>query len=365
MPALPIGGGKGIFTSGGRSGPFTRQSVTLFSILLAGTNPHCIEARTVAIEGGEPQDNPLFRFVQNRYLPFLDREAVGDLLSIGRYMGLRFPAETADAIYRDFGGHPFLTREACSYLHQRLEEEGITRPVTVTPELYEDLKDFLDLHDVVEQILGTISSRYKEEFRLLGQIARGEGGTIRDLLAIKHLRGYGLVRPAEGSLLVTIGAVREHLLLSSPEPDTAEPAASPPVLLEGNLFYGEFTAFENFLRQILRQGLEAFHPDAKGAVYRAIRHPKKDPDWMNLNLEALLRETMFGDVIDLIKGNWNYLQQYHGPGRFGEVEHKQQVEIWLRFIQQVRNPAYHSNPPLPGEFQAAVERMRELRRRNR
>lgn len=84
-------------------------------LLCAGVNPALFEhpqIRGVA--------NPLYQFARLKFIAPLDREELAQMVrTLGKRTGMRFrDAELIDALLREYGGHPLLTRQACSYVHQ-------------------------------------------------------------------------------------------------------------------------------------------------------------------------------------------------------------------------------------------------------
>jgi hypothetical protein len=53
----------------------------------------------------------------------------------GKRMGLKFDGESLTYIVARYGGHPLLTRMACSFLNTMLVGEGLSRPVLITKEI--------------------------------------------------------------------------------------------------------------------------------------------------------------------------------------------------------------------------------------
>ena len=85
----------------------------LFSFIVAGVNPHCLEKSMVC-----GYDNPIFSLVNINYLDLFRYEDVKEMVSnIGGYMGLNFDEEIYSNLNIDYGGHPFLIRHICSLIN--------------------------------------------------------------------------------------------------------------------------------------------------------------------------------------------------------------------------------------------------------
>jgi hypothetical protein len=94
-----------------------------FVILCAGVDPALFErpkVRGIA--------NPLYQFATVRFLSPLNRQDLADMVrTLGKRTGLRFQSHVLiDELLAEYGGHPLLTRQACSFIHRH-------RPAGVVP----------------------------------------------------------------------------------------------------------------------------------------------------------------------------------------------------------------------------------------
>ncbi|MFE7605270.1 hypothetical protein ACFU1Q_08915 [Brachybacterium paraconglomeratum] len=80
-------------------------------LLAAGVDPALFEQPII-----DARDNLLYKLVHLHWLAPLDREEMAKMVrSLGRRMGVRIRSHTViDALFESFGGHPLLTRKACS-----------------------------------------------------------------------------------------------------------------------------------------------------------------------------------------------------------------------------------------------------------
>jgi hypothetical protein len=84
-----------------------------FSFIVSGVNPSVVEKDIV----NEVQ-NPLFGIVTHKYLTgFYEDETRTMIRNLGRRMGLKFSYDSITDIFNWYGGHPLLTRLACSWLN--------------------------------------------------------------------------------------------------------------------------------------------------------------------------------------------------------------------------------------------------------
>jgi hypothetical protein len=183
----------------------------LFSCIIAGVNPRSVE--TDAVHGN---DNPIYKFLAPAYLDLFTVDEVRDMVSsIGTYMGLLFEDQIFTYLTDDFGGHPFLIRQACSQLHNNIKE---TRPVTITRYFYQAERSKLirGVQDYIAAILNVLQRRYKDEYQLLEYLAQGDHKTFVEFAemsptVIQHLLGYGLVAEERGRYFFRIKAVEEYV----------------------------------------------------------------------------------------------------------------------------------------------------------
>lgn len=104
-----------------------QQTVTGLSLVIAGVNPRAIEVATF-----DRHQNPLFGIVASLFLSGLTPDESAEMVrKIGKVMGVHFDAEATGALYRQYGGHPLLTRQACSLENDLSRAEADTFPIKV------------------------------------------------------------------------------------------------------------------------------------------------------------------------------------------------------------------------------------------
>jgi hypothetical protein len=157
------------------------------------------------------RENPVFQFYQDMFLPPLDEGHCVDMVEqLGRGMGVSFTPESLKEIYREAGGHPYITRQLCSHIVR----EYVYRPLQVTPKIVEDSIDTFirDKGSIFEEILYRLETHFPEEKELLPFIAEGvvkreDLATLVDQpidLALRHLLGYQLVEHVGGEYYIKI-----------------------------------------------------------------------------------------------------------------------------------------------------------------
>jgi hypothetical protein len=169
------------------------------SAIIAGVNPHVVEVDTI----GQVQ-NPLFGIVPYDFLLGLSKEDTRTMVrTLGAKMGLLF-AEGAIAYLDDnYGGHPLLTRIACSLVNRWVHETGRKKPAHISAEdlrSEEEIRDS-DLAFYCRHVVSELSQFYPDEYMLLELLASGQIADYVDLArepeSTRHLVQYGLINPTK------------------------------------------------------------------------------------------------------------------------------------------------------------------------
>ena len=165
------------------------------SVIIAGVNPSVVEIDKI---GGI--QNPLFGIVSYKYLRGLGIDETRRMLKVlGRRMGLRFSEDAIHYVYSRYGGHPLLTRLACSLFHQRLVAERQDRPVDVEPATLkcdETARD-AELTFYCRHVVSEFRDFYPDEYEMFELLATGRVHDFVELSAhpeyVRHLQEYGLL----------------------------------------------------------------------------------------------------------------------------------------------------------------------------
>jgi cold shock CspA family protein len=166
-----------------------------FVLIVTGANASIAEASQFA-----GRDNPVFNFFKEIYLPMLQLEETAQMVrTLGRGMGMHFSPRACDYVHQLGGGHPFFSRQFCSFLSDRFTD----RPVQVTPEMIESVVDqYLEVASKdFQEIVDRFSRDYPAELDACIAIASATAGADLDQLSqsgrgsggLKHLIGYQLV----------------------------------------------------------------------------------------------------------------------------------------------------------------------------
>lgn len=188
----------------------------VFTYLIAGTNPSCIEKPTI-----DGTDNPLFSQFTPMYIPPFDYNMTHEMVSqLGGFMGMSFSNEVCAHLVEDFGGHPMMIRQMCSYLHLHLNS---ARPVTVTTSEYREYKDKYykeenGLRKYAEMVLEVLDRWYKDEYSMLQFLALGDEKQFEEFAHLSpeytsHLIKYGIISYSKSidKYHISIEAIRDYL----------------------------------------------------------------------------------------------------------------------------------------------------------
>lgn len=166
-----------------------------FSFLISGVNPTVIESDTVA-----GIQNPLFGIVSYQYLTGLNLDELRRMLNIlGRRMGLDFQEDALMLLHNKYGGHPLLTRKACSFIHTAVQIQNIERPVRITKAFIQKQEEILDenMEFYFKHILTELADFYPDEYEMLKMAVAGQqldfAELASDIALRRHLESYGLI----------------------------------------------------------------------------------------------------------------------------------------------------------------------------
>ncbi|WP_210161293.1 hypothetical protein [Nitratireductor pacificus] len=156
---------------------------------------------------GRTVQNPMFSIFNVHYLKGLSPENLRNMIEFfGSRMGLFFQKEAIDLLYQEYGGHPLLTRLACSFQHEQLEAQGSARPTRITKEDIVACAQERDaeLSSYCGHVVSEIAELYPDEYELLKTLAAGEIADFAVLASrhedVRHIRDYGLVHVESGSV---------------------------------------------------------------------------------------------------------------------------------------------------------------------
>lgn len=190
---------------------FYQRNPEVFTYLLVGTNPKCVESPTL-----NGHENPLFKSVPDAYVPPFDVAKVREMVrKLGRYMGLKFDEQIYSMLCDDFGGHPFLIRQFCSELHKQCKGD---RPQVVRKPLYLAAKrdSATRIAEYLDMILTVLKDNFADEYDLLRMLAADDLEGFDECASnnpgmVKHLLGYGLILKDDGGHAFNIEAIKSYV----------------------------------------------------------------------------------------------------------------------------------------------------------
>ena len=287
----------------------------IFSYLIVGTNPICVEMEKVA-----GADNPLFAQIPIEYIPRFDVPHTREMVRrLGRIMGLRFDEILFGRLTEDFGGHPYLIRHVCSVINGLCPPD---RPVRVDKTTYEQAKTvFLrDYGRYMDMILNVLKEFFNDEYQMLLFLARGDVKTFNECaqlspLYTNHLLGYGILEENNGKYAFRIEAIRDHL--------SAREKYKKLELTQEEM-WAEISERRNLLeqrmRRLCRMQLKAQfgEPTAREIVSKIMGEPRASKtaglsfgDLFDAGLSGIL----FSDLIKLISTNWDCFKNILGSNK--------------------------------------------------
>ena len=291
--------------------------------VVAGVNPACIERPHF-----EKIQNPIFELADSRYLEPFGEAGVRDMVrTIGRYGGLQFDEAVFGDLTRIFGGHPYLTRLACSEVWKRVEStsEALTKT---------DNRDFDDarekvrlrLAEPIRDILLSLVWWYPDQYDLLRILADGDESFVHTYFSdspeeMAQYARYGLL-DAESEKF-SIELIREFLLQhgdtykaqvspftrSNVAPDILPALVTDQDLLE--LFQGRVD-IENRLRRVIVLYLAVVNGYDDGKTATAIirglpsRSDRRDPGQLFVGRSpgVAMEDLYLDDLRVIVEANW-------------------------------------------------------------
>jgi hypothetical protein len=246
------------------------------STIIAGVNPGVVEMDTV-----NRIQNPLFGIVSYHFLEGLGFNEMKVMIRVlGKKMGLKFEPDAVEYIHNRYGGHPLLTRIACSLLNSKIRLSGEQRPVNITKERLiteEDPRDS-DLMFYCRHVVSELHQFYPDEYEMLEYLASGQTSDFVEMAAYpeytKHLESYGLLSYDEYGL----------------------PRISIPVI-------GRYI------------GLEFARNEGRRTIYKVIERQNRF-DWLPRRIETIMHDIRF--LEKLISENDSPL--LFGPNSFPEAD---------------------------------------------
>lgn len=314
---------------------FFQRNPDVFTYMLVGTNPSCIEESTLV-----GHENPIFASIPCQYVPSFEHDQVREMVrKLGRYIGLKFDEIIYAKLADDFGGHPFLIRQACSVIHSECKGD---RPAIVDKALYEKVKKkFIDssVHylDMVVQVL---RDWYPDEYEMLKYLSQGDIAAFNEFAEdninfTKHLIGYGLIQKSTNGYAFNIEIIKEYL---------GNHHKYERINLTAEEMLEEISrrrnALEKSFRKISKNALVMKYGKTKALkqVFSALPSSRRDNLGSN-NIDAILSADssplFFLELANIIKKEWETFQHIFDMD-------KSKVTLMLEEINQTGRPDAHA-----------------------
>lgn len=173
-----------------------QSQVRRLSTFIAGVNPYVVE-----IDSIDGVQNPMFGIVKPQFVRGLEPNEVRSLVrSLGKKTGMKFSDEAASYLSGRYGGHPLLTRLACSHTKRYLEETKAERPFLVSDKLLAENEEERDRELVYycRHVVSELQQFYPDEYLMLEYLASGREADFLEFSGdpefFKHIVDYGLVK---------------------------------------------------------------------------------------------------------------------------------------------------------------------------
>jgi hypothetical protein len=322
-----------------------------FSVVVCGVNASVIETATYGVE-----DNPLFAMMKIRYVPAFTRDEVRHMVrTLGRVMGMQFEDSAFDELRRRYGGHPLLTRMACSRIHKRHADLSI-RPIKITAlevggEEARRLEQ--DLFPYAGQVLGMLRTWYPQEFGMLAQLAAENVEDYRIAAeqrphAEHHLEAYGLAQGDPPHLAIPFLRTyiqtesRRTVKIRAGERDEAASGE----LSEEDLV--KISRLRNRLEPKLRRFIRMVLIAQKGAdrwidVVLATIPEERRKRLQGVDARTILEQRVYLlDLIQIIDSNWEAFKHLEAADPKDQIS-RAQMKALLEFVNTHREDA-HAKP---------------------
>ncbi len=321
---------------------FYQRYPEVFTYMLVGTNPSAVENATLV-----GQENPIFASIPCQYVSSFDVDQVRKMVEkLGRYIGLRFDEIIYAKLTEDFGGHPFLIRQACSLIHLSCKGQ---RPITVDKALYEKIKAQFVSHSshYLEMIIEVLREWYPDEYEMLKFLAQGDMDSFIELAKdtnefTKHLIGYGLIQSSQYGYAFNIESLKEYMSIQHrfERINLTDQEKLEEIGLRRN-------KLEKKLRNALRTALQLFYGNkAQEKVLSSLSKDRREK-FNQYSLDKLLSKDdsplFFLDLVNIIKREWGSLKNIFDLD-------KNKVVLMLEEINRIGRPDAHAKSIAKDDF---------------
>jgi len=300
-----------------------------FGFVVAGVNPHILETDRVG-----SFDNPLFSTTMPFFLGPFDLSTTREMVRrIGKYMGLRCEESLFQQLFEEYGGHPFLVRQACSQLAKEIPD----RPGALSSTLFASQRAAiaLTLERNIRQILNILAIWYPNEYEMVRMLAHGDRASFIEFALTsaeftQHVEGYGLVREARSAPRLSIGLVINYLARQPKKVPESAPGDTEALLAE---ISRRRNRIEIAMRDFLLEGL--LYAEGKKAMSCALAAVPDDRRTV-LNQYSYIDvwpELYFDELAAILDKNFSAFQKRIG-------EDKATILGWMEQVNRCRSDAH-------------------------
>lgn len=307
----------------------------VFTFLIVGTNPICIERASIKL-----LDNPIFNMVHVDYINGLSFDQTKDMVrTLGRIMGLRLDETLYAKLIEDFGGHPFLIRQFCSYLNKLYIT--LERPIDVIRIQYEKAKEsFYDNNSqYVEMVLEVLKRFYRDEYDMLCFLAVGDYKIFNEFakestIYTNHLIGYGIITKSGDEYDFRFDAIKSYLKMKN-----KYKKINLTIEEKWNELCERRNNMEINLRKIVRMQLYAKYNNSAKEIILSIMESRRREKYKNKKLDELLNanqsEIYLEDLRKIIIKEWNVFSNLFGSNQ-------KEFESSMTFINKLGRSDTHA-----------------------
>lgn len=295
-----------------------------------------------------------------RFPPFKVEDTKNMVNKLGGYMGLTFDDIVCAKLTNDFGGHPYLIRHFCSTINKYINDEKMSKPMTITQAIYNKVMPIFSeksADNYCRFILKVLEDYYPEENTFLEKLALGEidEKDKYDPQILTHLMGYGIIEVNQKVIGFKVEVLKNYL---------SRKYKYKRQNLTDDEKWKEISERRNRLeiklRKIVKLQLKAkYGSNAKQKVLDSMRHDIKTK-YQNLQYNDLFDpnkcEIYFSQLGILIENHWDDCFK----NLFGK--NKQTVKAYFTIVNQLRKDC-HASIVSDGEmdnFRGSISQLEQL-----
>ena len=323
--------------------------------VVAGVNAAIAE--TPSFSG---MDNPVFSMFKVKYVPLFDLEDVSKMIgTLGHFMGLGFTQDVLRELHANYGGHPMVTRLACSRFFQTVVKEE-TQPYSIDMEYYVKHIARIDrsLFQYAAHVLDVLKRWYCDEYQMLECLANGETEFFADMLRQvpqygEHLCSYGLVELDPPRILMPY---LKSYLRAEKARERGIPSGPSEVDLDLTELLAEIGRLRNQLEPRLRRFIKQMLKAKFGATKWFERLAESIPSerrskLIGLDADVVLEEYLyFSDLAAVLDKHWDVFKVLESAPSEKQVT-REYIKVLMHFVNKSRADA-HARQVTPVEVAA-------------